>query len=284
MNGGVIGAYSPYDSFLHRMDPRAKIAALIALMVAVFLGYANYSMSFLCAGLCFVFFALLLSVSHTSFLRLLSSMKSLWFMAIVLLLVYCLIPRSVGTVAFLIGEYPIYWESILDALRILVRLFLMIELTMLLTATTKPLDLTFGLEWYMTPLRYVGFPSHEVAMVISLALRFIPTILEDVERIMRAQESRGVDFRHGSLRNRIRAYISLIIPLFVSSFLRSNELSDAMTVRAYDPQGKRTRYRVLTFRFADAAELLFCLLFMGGAIAISVTGFDLFALFGMAVL
>lgn len=279
-----IGSYSPYDSFLHRMDPRAKIAALVALMVAVFLGYANYSMTFLVAGLCFAFFAVLVWVSHSSFLRLLSSMKSLWFMAIILLLVYCLIPRSSGTLAFYIGSLAIYYESLLDAGRILLRLFLMIELTMLLTATTKPLDLTFALEWYMTPFRLIGFPSHEVAMVISLALRFIPTILEDVQRIMKAQQSRGVDFKHGSIKNRIRAYVSLIVPLFVSSFMRSEELSDAMSARAYDPQGKRTRYKALRFRAVDAVELLVALAFMGGCIAMSALSFDLFSFVGWSVL
>ena len=285
MSADLLGRYVPYGSFVHKMDPRAKIAALIALMVALFLGYANYSMSFVMAGLCLLLFMALAFISHTSFLSILSSMKSLWFMALVLLIVYCLIPRSSGgTLAFYIGSLPIYYESILDALRILVRLFLMIELTMILTATTKPLDLTFALEWYMKPLGYIGFPSHEIAMTISLALRFIPTILEDVERIMRAQESRGVDFKHGKISTRIRAFVSLLVPIFVSSIMRSEELADAMGARGYDPRGERTRYKVLTFRWVDALELLFCLAFMGGCIAISVTGFDLFGLFGLTVL
>lgn len=279
MTSFSLGRYVPYNSFLHRMDPRAKILCAILLMVSVFLGFANWSMTFTMAGLAFIFFLILLFWSHTSLRSLLSSLKSLWFMALFLLIIYVLIPRTTGWVAFYIGSFPIYWDSIFDALKILVRLFLMIEVTMILTSCTKPLDLTYALEFYLTPFKYIGFPSHEVAMIISLALRFIPTILEDVSRIMRAQESRGVDFKRGKISTRIRAIVSLIIPLFVSSILRSEELADAMICRGYDPKAKRTRYRVWKFNYLDILATLavmgFCALF----IYVSVTYFDAYSFF-----
>ena len=111
--------------------------------------------------------------------------------------------------------------------------------------------MTYGLEWYMSPLKIIHFPAHEIAMTISIALRFIPTILEETERIIKAQKSRGVDLEEGKLKEKIGAIISLLIPLLISSFQRSEELSDAMEARGYNPSAKRTRYRVLKFKLSD---------------------------------
>ena len=127
----------------------------------------------------------------------------------------------------------------------------MLAVTTILTTTTKPLDMTYGLEWYMSPLKVIRFPAHEIAMTISIALRFIPTILEETERIIKAQKSRGVDLEEGKLKEKIGAIISLLIPLLISSFQRSEELSDAMEARGYNPSAKRTRYRVLKFKLSD---------------------------------
>ena len=126
-------------------------------------------------------------------------------------------PAGAINIAFNIGKVTIYWEAILQSLKIILRLVLMLTLTMILTATTKPLDLTYALEWFLTPLKLIKFPAHEVAMTISIALRFIPTLLDETDRIMKAQESRGVDFKHGKVSSRLKAIISLIIPLFISS-------------------------------------------------------------------
>ena len=113
------------------------------------------------------------------------------------------------------------------------------------------MDLTYAFEWYMTPLKVIRFPVHEIAMTLSIALRFIPTLLDETDRIMKAQASRGVDFNHGRLGKWFKAIISLIIPLFVSAIQRSEELSDAMEARGYDPRAKRTRFRKLTFSWRD---------------------------------
>ncbi|MCH4277541.1 MAG: energy-coupling factor transporter transmembrane protein EcfT [Bacilli bacterium] len=277
MSSFSMGRYVPYDSFLHKMDPRTKILALILLMVAVFIGYDTYAMTYLMAGVASIIVIALLWISHMSMRQVWDSLKSLWFMVIFLLLIYIITPRSEGHVAFLLGSYPIYYESFLEAGKILLRLMLMIELSLILTATTKPLDLTYALEWYMKPLSWIGFPSHVVAMTISLALRFIPTILDDVNRIMKAQSSRGVDFEHGKLSSKLRAIVSLIVPLFVSSFIRSDELANAMECRGYDPKIKRTRYRQLHFHYYDLIEAI---LVMGVAalfIYVSVSHFNAFS-------
>lgn len=284
MSSMTLGRYVPYNSFIHRMDARAKIFSLIVLMVAIFMSYGTYAMTFTMAGLAMVAIIILLACSHTSFISLLKSLKSLWFMAIFLLIIYIFVPHESTWVAFYIGSYAIYWDSILDACRILVRLVLMIALTMILTSTTKPLDMTDAFEWYLTPLKWIGFPSHELAMILSIALRFIPTILDDVTRIMKAQASRGVDFEHGSLKTKARAIISLIVPLFVSSFLRSEELADAMECRGYDPKAKRTRYRIQRFGWLDLVETLVVAGFATLFIYASVTGFNAYtSWFGMTV-
>lgn len=276
MNSIVLGRYTPYNSFIHRMDPRNKVFCLIALMVAVFISYSSWEITFIVGGLLALFTLTLLLISRISIKSLFSSLKTLWFIIIVLLIVNCLIPpRGAVIEAFRIGDFPIYWDAILQSLKIILRLVLMISLSMVLTATTKPLELTYALEWYLTPLKLIKFPAHEVAMTISIALRFIPTILGEVDRIMKAQSSRGVDFKHGKLSSRFKAIISLIIPLFISAFQRSEELADAMEARGYDPKQKRTRYRKLSFHFSDIFIFLLCSSLMAGTIIISVNNMTL---------
>ena len=271
MSNIVLGRYTPYNSFIHRMDPRNKVFCLIALMVAVFISYSSWEITFIVGGLLALFTLTLLLISHISIKSLFSSLKTLWFIIIVLLIVNCLIPpRGAVVEAFRIGDFPIYWDAILQSLKIILRLVLMISLSMVLTATTKPLELTYALEWYLTPLKFIKFPAHEVAMTISIALRFIPTILGEVDRIMKAQSSRGVDFKHGKLSSRFKAIISLIIPLFISAFQRSEELADAMEARGYDPKQKRTRYRKLSFSLKDLFAFFIIAILFGGLLTLFI--------------
>jgi hypothetical protein len=161
MNSFAMGRYIPYHSFLHKMDPRAKIFCLIVLMVAVFMPLClTWQMVAVMAGIAFLLITVLLLASHHSILQLLSSLKSLWIMIIFLLIIYILTPRSNHSlpVAFVAWNYAVYWDSFAEAGTILIRLMLMIELSLILTATTKPLDLTFALEWYLTPAQVDRFP------------------------------------------------------------------------------------------------------------------------------
>ena len=162
-----------------------------------------------------------------------------------------------------IGSFAIYSDAVFNTLFIVVRLLLMIMLTTCLTATTKPLDLTLGIEYLLTPLKKIKFPAHEVAMMISIALRFIPTIIEETMRIMNSQKSRGVDFEEGKLSEKIQAILSLVVPLFSVAFERAYELADAMEARGYIPGGTRTRYRKLKYRFVDYMFIFFSLVIMG---------------------
>ena len=270
MTNSILGHYVAHNTFIHRMDPRNKLFCLVALMVAVFISYPTYEMTFIVGGAVATFIVSLLLIAKVRILDVFKSLRVLWFFVILLMIINVFAP-PVGAIniAFSIGKVNVYWEAIFQSLKIILRLVLMIMLTTLLTATTKPLDLTYALEWYMAPLRLIRFPVHEVAMTISIALRFIPTLLDETDRIMKAQSSRGVDFKHGKISSRLRAIVSLIIPLFISSFQRSEELADSMEARGYDPKAKRTRYRILKFSWGDVIGFFLSCVVLSGTIVIS---------------
>jgi len=286
MKNLTLGKYVPYDSLIHRIDPRVKIFATIALIVAIFLPMKTYSMSFLVEGVLFVVIFTALLISHIRFKDVLVSLRSLWFLVIFLLLVYILVPKqeNVLGIAWSVNGWTVYWDSFAEAGKIILRLVMMMMTTMILTSTTKPLDLTYALEWYFTPLKIFRFPAAEVAMTISIALRFIPTLLEDAQRVMKAQASRGVDFKHGRLWQKITGLTSLIVPLFVSSFMRSEELANAMECRGYDPRLKRTRYRIFHIHVKDIVAFLFVSAILSGVIVLVAMNIDLFALWGITAL
>ncbi len=278
MNNITLGKYVPYNSFVHRLDPRYKIFAMILLMVCIFLKFASIWMNFIIYGvLAIIIFSIMIS-SHVKILALFKQLKMMWFMILFILVINVLVPGDESLGYFQItSNWKIYFSAIYNTLYVAIRLVLMLGLSMVLTATTTPLQLTGALEWYMYPLKFIRFPVHEVAMMISLALRFIPTILEETDRIMKAQASRGVDFQRGKLKEKLRAIISLIIPLFVSAFQRSDDLANAMEARGYNPQAKRTRYRVNKWHLRDSFSMFFILLILGGLITLIVTKFDLVA-------
>ncbi len=278
MNGVALGRYTPRDTFIHRLDARNKIVCLILLMVASFWsfnlpsGAVDFVMSFIVQGVILFITIVLLIVSKISFKSIFSSLKPLWLLAIVMFLINCFIPpvnSEVYGVAFYLWKYPIWWGSIMQSIRIILRIVIMLLMTLVLTATTKPLDLTFAFEWFMYPLKLIRFPVHEIAMTLSIALRFIPTLLDETDRIMKAQASRGVDFKHGKISSRFRALTSLIVPLFISAFQRSEELADAMEARGYNPRAKRTRYRKLRFSLYDVITFLFVTALTTGVILVA---------------
>ena len=268
MNNVTFGRYTPFGTFTHKLDPRNKILIVILLMVSIFLQFHVWSTTLLLSGIMLLVMLAILILSRVSFIDVFKSLKSMWFLVIFLLIAYVFIPNRTYThVCYAFNSsYAIYWDAFYQCGYIILRLILMIDLTMVLTATTKPMDLTYAFEWYMTPLKVIRFPVHEIAMTLSIALRFIPTLLDETDRIMKAQASRGVDFNRGGLFKRFKAVISLIIPLFVSAIQRSEELSDAMEARGYDPRAKRTKYRVLRFGWRDAIAITFALAIFGGVL------------------
>jgi len=282
----VLGRYVPLNTWVHRLDARVKILMTILLMVCLFMNYETWSMSYLMMGLLGILTFVLLYSCRMRFSQVLKSFRSLWFMMLFLLVIYIFVPYTNPTlgVAFQIKDWVVYWDAFAQTGKILLRLMLMIMVTTILTASTKPLDLTYALEWYLAPLKILKAPVPEISMTISIALRFIPTLLEDANRVMKAQASRGVDFAKGHLWQRITGLTSLIIPLFVSSFMRSEELANAMECRGYDPRLPRTKYRKLKFHLADLFVALFFIALIVGCALLVGFHVDLFALIGVTAL
>lgn len=263
MKNMTLGAYLPYDSFMHRADPRAKILALLIVLVSVFFdaGFIGYFIIAL-----FTLLALHLAKLKPGYI--LKSVKPMLFMMCFLGVLNIFMIRT-GEVLVIIGKFPIYTAALTQTAYIIIRLILIVAQTTIVTATTKPLDLTLGIEHLLTPLKSIGFPAHEVAMMISIALRFIPTLLEETQRIMKAQASRGVDFNEGTIMEKISAIISLIVPLFISAFARAEELANAMEARCYNPEGKRTRYKQLYWNMKDTMLLASSILLLAGIVVLS---------------
>jgi energy-coupling factor transport system permease protein len=272
----TIGRYMPYQTWMHKLDPRLKLFAMITFMVTIFLRFNHVMTDLFLYGLIFIIIGLLMKITKLSFRQLFKQLKALWLMLIFLLVINILIPntQTINTY-FMVFGLRIYHAALLQTFYIVFRLVLMIALTLILTASTRPLDLTYAIEWYLTPLKVIRFPSHEVAMTMSIALRFIPTLLDETNRIMKAQASRGVDFVHGKLKEKMRAIVSLIVPLFISAFQRSEELANAMEARGYDPSATRTRYRQLKWRTRDSFALAFMTLYFIGFIYLYAIRFEI---------
>ena len=199
---------------------------------------------------------------------LLWQLRSMLLLVIILLTVNIFLPPT-GSVHIIAqnGGFTLYAESFLQSGKIILRILEMLALAMILTATTTPQQLTQGFAWFIKPLKKVKFPSEEIAMTVSIALRFIPTLLEETNQIHQAQASRGVDYRHGNLKMKIKGIVALIIPLFVSSFMMSDDLAYALEARGYNPRANRTEYRILRWRINDTI----CLILMAGIMAMFIT-------------
>ncbi len=260
MGNFVLGKYIPLNSPIHRLDPRAKIIAMFMILLSVFIptGFIGYAILGGVVGACVI-------LSKLTFGFILKAMRPMLFMLFFLLIINIFVIRT-GTLIVDVFGFQVYSDALIQTLFIVVRLLLMIMVTTILTATTKPLDLTLGIEDLLKPLMVIKVPAHEIAMMISIALRFIPTLIEETQRIMKAQASRGVDLKEGKMKEKIMAILSLIVPLFVSAFQRAEELANAMEARGYAPGAKRTRYKQLKMKLADyimlflTALLVLCML------------------------
>ena len=266
MNNIALGKYLPLNSIIHHMDPRAKIGAMLLMMVAIFIpaGYIGYFV----IGAIVIATALLAKLKLSFLWR---AMKPMLFMLLFLLIINLLVIKE-GEVFLTVFGFSFYTEAIFQTLYIVIRLALMIMITTILTATTKPLELTLGIEDLLKPFQVIHVPAHEIAMMISIALRFIPTLIEETQRIMKAQASRGVDMEEGSLMEKVKAILSLIVPLFVSAFQRAEDLAYAMEARGYIPNRPRTRYKQLKMQGIDYILLLCTVLILAGMIALMIYG------------
>lgn len=250
MDSMTFGKYIPVNSIIHRLDPRLKIGALLIFLIAVF-----FDAGFIGYGILTLFVLLVARLSNISIKHILKAIKPMVFMML-FLMVFNIFLVNTGEVVFTIGSFDIYSGALIQSAYIFIRLILIITMTTILTSSTKPLDLTLGIESMLSPFKRFGFPAHELAMMISIALRFIPDLLDEAKRIMKAQASRGVDFNEGKLTDKIKAIVSLIIPLFISAFQRAEDLANAMESRNYNPEAKRTRYKQLVWKLSDTISFL----------------------------
>lgn len=250
MNNFTLGRYLPISSFVHRLDPRTKVYVLILTMISVFFqaGWTGYFILFV-SIYTFVFLAKL------NLRYIWKAMKPMLFMMVFLLVINIFTIKN-GEVLFTFGNFTIYSEAVFQTLYIVMRLLLMITVTTVVTTTTKPMELTLAIEYFLKPFKAFKVPSHEIAMMISISLRFIPTLLEEAARIMKAQASRGLDLEEGSLKDKIFGMLSLIVPLFVGAFQHAEDLANAMEARGYVPSKPRTKYQKLQMRGQDKIVLL----------------------------
>lgn len=248
------GKYLPLNSYMHTLDPRAKLVSVILLVISVFIPSSFYPF-ILIASLSI--FAIYLSGLKIGFI--LRTLKPLFFLCAFLLVVNAISLKR-GSVVLDIMGFEVYSEALSFSFKITLRLALMLIFTTCLTATTKPLELTLAIEYILSPLSIIKFPTSDVAMMISIALRFIPTLSSEAGRIMNAQKSRGVEFDEGNIISRVMSMLSLVVPLFTIAFERAYELADAMEARGYIPGEKRTSVHELAFRKRDFFLLLVSLL------------------------
>ena len=239
MKNITMGQYYPVDSWVHRLDPRTKILLTIAMIVAVFLvksmvGYA----------LILGFMYLVSKLSNIPFKMLVKGVKPLRFI-LILTFILNLFFNTGSTMLVEWGFIKISYEGLSTAVHYSLRLVFLVLGTSLMTLTTSPIALSDGIEMLLSPLKVIKFPAHELAMMMSIALRFIPTLMEEADKIMKAQMARGADFESGNLLARAKAMVPLLVPLFVSAFRRAGDLAMAMESRCYHGGENRTRLCVL---------------------------------------
>ena len=267
LNDVTFGQYYPTRSFVHNMDPRAKLILVIAYIVAIFLADNFF-------GLAAVILFLLVTVAfaRVPLGRVLRSVKMILFLVIFTAVLNLLFYGGESAYEPLVQWWiiTITYESIVNMLFLALRLTLLILGTSVLTLTTTPVALTDGLESLLKPLKYIKFPVHELALIMSIALRFIPTLMDETNRIVAAQKARGADFDTGGIVKRAKAMVPVLIPLLVSAFRRAEELGDAMDARCYSGAKGRTKYKKLRFTWRDLIGVLAVAALITGVVLLNV--------------
>ena len=246
----TLGQYFPGNSVVHRLDPRTKLIMLVVYIVALFC-----AVNWISYAVMFAFLAATIYISKIPVKSIVRGMKPL-----VLILVF----TGVLNLFFTTGEgdplidfwiITIYAEGVVRAAFMVIRILMLISGTFLLTYTTSPISLTDGLESLLNPLKAIRLPVHELSMMMCIALRFIPTLIEETDKIMSAQKARGADFENGSLLQRVKALVPILVPLFISAFRRADELATAMECRCYQGGEGRTKMKLLRFSYFDFVAL-----------------------------
>ncbi len=250
-----IGQYYPINSYLHDLDPRTKLLGSFSFIVLLF--FINSILGYIVSA---IFLAIVIKLSNVPLKFMLKGLRALMGIIIFTVLLNMLFVRG-ENVIFSIWKINISWEGIIMALRMAVRLIMLLMMSSILTLTTTPMQLTEGIEYCLKPFKKIGIPSHEIAMMMTIALRFIPTLMEEADKIMKAQKARGADFETGNLLSRIKNLVPILIPLFVSAFRRADELAMAMEARCYRGDINRTRLKELEFSKNDFICMICLLIF-----------------------
>lgn len=250
MNSMIVGKYVPGDSFVHKMDPRAKLLLVFCYVIIVFLANNAYGYALLGAYTAFI-----VTMSRVPFSFILRGLKPVLFIVIFTFILHILMTKE-GEILVDFGWVSIYKGGLIQGIFISLRFFFLILMTTLLTLTTTPIQVTDGMESLLHPLKRFKFPVHELALMMSISLRFIPTLMDETDKIMKAQTARGVDFTSGPIKDRLKAIVPLLVPLFINSFKRAEELAIAMEARGYRGGEGRTKYRQLIWKSSDTLMLV----------------------------
>lgn len=246
----IFGRYIPGDSFVHKLDPRSKLLFVFAFIVVVFLANNVITYAILLA---LTLFVVVLSKIRLYFL--INGLKPVIFLMVFTLVLHLLMTKG-GAVLLDLGFVKIYEDGLRQGVFISLRFLVLVFMTSILTLTTSPISITDGLETLLNPFKRFKLPVHELALMMSISLRFIPTLMDETDKIMKAQMARGSDLSAGPIKDRLKAVVPLLVPLFVSAFKRAEDLATAMEVRGYRGGEGRTKYRQLKWTARDTISLV----------------------------
>lgn len=244
----IFGKYVDNKSFLTKLDTRFKLFAMAVLLIFSFMNFNIIAYSCL-----FGFVILLTIIGKLSFIPIFKIVKSMWFLIVIILIFNILGADKDSCIYFY--NIPIYTSILLDTLYIFMRVFIILLISNLFTSSSKHGEITYALEWYLSPLKIFDVNVNEIALMMSIALRTVPTLFEEMSRITKAQVSRGVDFKYGKYKHKIEGTISVITPLFNSCLQKADDLTDAITVKGYG-MGKVSKYRKMRFKIKDILSLI----------------------------
>ena len=252
----TIGQYYPADSPIHKIDARVKIVITLLYILSLFIIESFIGYAFVIASL-----AVIIKMSKVPFKFMVKGLKSLIFIIVFTAIINLFVTKG-ETPLFNVWRFTVTLEGVYFAIKMCLRIVLLIIGSSILTLTTTPIKLTDGIESLLKPLSKVGVPAHDIAMMMTIALRFIPTLLDETDKIIKARQARGADFDTGNLVNKAKALVPILVPLFISAFRRADELAMAMEARCYAGGGQRTRMNVMKITSIDyVASAVFAIYF-----------------------
>lgn len=259
----TLGQYYPADSVIHKLDPRVKLFGTLIYIISLF-AFKGLPAFILAA----IFLVVLIKLSKVPFSYMVKGLKTIVLIMLFAAVFNLFLTPGTKLVSFWI--FTITYEGLKNAVVMMVRLIFLIIGTSLMTLTTTPNELTDGLEKALSPLKYIKVPVHEIAMMMSIALRFIPILIEETDKIMKAQMARGADFEHGNLIQKAKNMVPLLVPLFVSAFRRANDLAMAMEARCYRGGEGRTKMKPLHYQKRDRMAYLTLLVYLAAVIGLRI--------------